>query len=443
LGYQWRFNGLDLPGATRSALALDGPALGYAQAGYYNAVATNAFGEAISAKVFLNVLGLAAWGDPFAALTNFPTGLSNLTAIAAGGSHVVAVKPDGTVKAWMVNSGYIFSGSLGVTNVPPGLSNVVAVAAGRDHCLALDANGKVVAWGDSRSGQTNVPAGLSNVIAVAAGGFYSMALKADGTIAAWGETSSPMPAGLSNVVAIAAGTSQALALKRDGTVLAWAHGVFPPVVNVPAGLSSVIAIAACSSHSLALKQDGKVVAWSTGASTATNVPSTLSNVVAIAGGYALSLALRQDGTAVAWGSQGKTPLPPGLSNLVAIAGGGVQAGFGVALIGNGSPWVTVQPVSQTVAKGTLVTFNARAAGVQPMRYQWQLNGQNLSGATNALLIITNAQGQDTGSYQMTAANALGTATSAVATLTIPYSGTLAAALDATNLTWTTTPTNFP
>jgi len=443
LAYQWRFNGADLPGATQTALVLDGPALGYAQAGFYNAVVTNPFGEVISAKALLNVLGLAAWGDPVAVLTNFPTGLSNLTAIAAGGSHIVAVKPDGTVKAWMVNSGYLFTDAPAVTNVPPGLSNVVAVAAGRDHSLALRANGTVVAWGYNAYGQTNVPTGLSNVTAVAAGSSYSRALKADGTIVGWGSTTSPaVPARLSNIVAIAAGASHTLGLRRDGTVLAWGNGT-PVLTNVPAGLSNVIAIAAGASHSLALKQDGKVVAWGVGSSDVTNVPSTLSNVVAVAGGSTLSLALRQDGTAVAWGTQGKNPLPPGLSNLVAIAGGGVQSGFGVALIANGSPWVTVQPVSQTVSKGTFVTFNARAAGVQPMSYQWQLNGQDLPGATNALLIITNAQGQDTGSYRMIAANAIGTATTAVATLTIPYSGTLAAALNATNLTWTTTPTNAP
>jgi hypothetical protein len=100
LNYQWRLNGVDIPGATQSTLVLDG--VSYSQAGFYNAVASNPFGEAISAKAFLNVIGFAAWGDPVAIQTNFPTGLTNLIAIAAGGSHLVAVKPDGTVSAWQV-----------------------------------------------------------------------------------------------------------------------------------------------------------------------------------------------------------------------------------------------------------------------------------------------------------------------------------------------------
>src|SRR5258708_26136023 len=43
-------------------------------------------------------------------------------------------------------------------NVPPGLSNVVGIAAGDSHSLALKADGTVVAWGGNNNGQTNVPA---------------------------------------------------------------------------------------------------------------------------------------------------------------------------------------------------------------------------------------------------------------------------------------------
>ncbi|MEK7685682.1 MAG: hypothetical protein AAB466_09695, partial [Verrucomicrobiota bacterium] len=61
----------------------------------------------------------------------------------------------------------------GLTNVPSGLSNVVAVAAGGFHSLALTAEGRVMAWGNNEYGKTTVPSGLSNVVAVAAGGFHS------------------------------------------------------------------------------------------------------------------------------------------------------------------------------------------------------------------------------------------------------------------------------
>jgi alpha-tubulin suppressor-like RCC1 family protein len=53
----------------------------------------------------------------------------------------------------------------GGTNVPANVTNAVAVAAGGSHALALLQNGTVIAWG----AWTNVPAGLSNVMNVAAG----------------------------------------------------------------------------------------------------------------------------------------------------------------------------------------------------------------------------------------------------------------------------------
>jgi hypothetical protein len=53
---------------------------------------------------------------------------------------------------------------------------VVAIASGLDHNLALKRDGTVVAWGLNSHGQTNVPSGLSNVVAIAASDNYSLAL---------------------------------------------------------------------------------------------------------------------------------------------------------------------------------------------------------------------------------------------------------------------------
>jgi hypothetical protein len=56
------------------------------------------------------------------------------------------------------------------------LSDVTAIAAGGSHSLALKGDGTVVAWGDNFSGQSTVPAGLSDVTAIAAGGAHNLAL---------------------------------------------------------------------------------------------------------------------------------------------------------------------------------------------------------------------------------------------------------------------------
>ena len=459
LDYQWRFNGNDIAGATDSVLALE--RLRYDQTGFYNAIVRNAFGEIISAKASLSVVQACVWGDtgwpvgradaafssnPYIP-TNVPPELTNLVAIAAGSVHVLALKPDGKVATW--TSAPSLPPYNSVTNIPASVSNVVAIAAAESYNLVLRSNGTVVAWGYSPRwpALTNVPTGLSNVIAIATGGEHCLALKSNGTVTAWGyPPMAHVPAGLSNVIAIAAGLEHSLALRGNGTVAAWGDNSIGQT-TVPSGLSNVIAIAASLDYSVALRSDGTVVAWGYLASAPTAPQAGFTNVVALASGGDRCFALRADGSVVLSGSNAP-PVPAGLSNVIAIAAGGpgywpvysmdtFLPGFFVALVGNGSPVMTLQPVSQTAARGATVRLHARAVGVQPMSYQWQCNGQDLVGATNASLILTNVQGANGGTYRLVATNALGRTTSSTATVTIPYSATLAAALNAVNLNWTT------
>ena len=62
-------------------------------------------------------------------------------------------------------------------SIPAGLSGVTAIAAGESHSLALKDDGTVVGWGYNGYGQTTIPAGLSGVTAIAAGYYQSLALK--------------------------------------------------------------------------------------------------------------------------------------------------------------------------------------------------------------------------------------------------------------------------
>ena len=261
---------------------------------------------------------VAAWGGNMNGQSAVPGGLTDLVALATGGTHSLVLKADGTVVAWGNNGS-------GQTTVPAGLSGVIALAAGGFHSLALKADGTVVAWGGNLSGQTTVPAGLSGVVTIAAGFSHSLALKADGTVVAWGDNGSgqtTVPAGLSGVIALAAGSAHSLALKADGTVVAWGSNGNDRT-TVPAGLGGVVAIAAGDSHSLALKADGTVVAWGNNGNGRTTVPAGLSGVIGLAAGGAHSLALKVDGTVVAWGDNGsgQTTVPAGLSGVGTIAAG--------------------------------------------------------------------------------------------------------------------------
>ena len=230
--------------------------------------------------------------------------------VAAGSTHSVGLKTDGTVVAWGSNTNGELGDGTNITRLVPtavngatglGAVSVKAIAAGANHTLALDNNGAVWAWGRNDNGQLGdgsiisksspVMIISSGVTAIAAGGNFSMALKSDGTVLAWGlndsnqlgdgttnqSTTPVMVSGLdstSGVVAIAAGNTFGFARKGDGTVLAWGdnsagqlgdnsttqRSTPVPVFSFGTG-SGVISISAGFNHAIALKSDGTVWSW--------------------------------------------------------------------------------------------------------------------------------------------------------------------------------------
>lgn len=167
--------------------------------------------------------------------------LSNIVAIAVGpapqgGTRGVALRCDGTAGHWGGETDYKDA------TPPADLSNVVAVAAGPSHSLALKSDGTVVGWGFNAVGQAtgtptmsspNIGSGpvcieghvLDNVVSIAAGRGYSLALRKDGTVVAWGrmvnnQYPATVPEGLSDVVAISAGENLCLAITTNPAVAA-------------------------------------------------------------------------------------------------------------------------------------------------------------------------------------------------------------------------------
>ncbi len=82
------------------------------------------------------------------------------------------------------------------------------------------------------------------------------------------------------------------------------------------------------------------------------------------------------------------------------------------------PIITTQPQSQTVPLGNPATFNVSAVGENPLSYQWLLNSNAISGATNNSYSIAVTTTNDAGSYQVIVTNNSGSATGSVATLTL-------------------------
>jgi hypothetical protein len=309
---------------------------------------------------------VAGWGDNTSSQASGGNSLTQITAIAAGASHNLALRSNGTVAAWGLNNH-------NQASVPAGLTGVVAVSAGADHSLALKSNHRVVAWGSNVSGQATVPASLTTASGIAAGGGFSLALRTNGTVVGWGANTHNQTggaAGVTAVKAIAAGANHALALKTNGTVVAWGLNESGDTV-IPAGLSKVTAIAAGNGFSMALRGGG-VVAWGRDDLHQIDVPTAAkSGVVAIAAGGSFGLALKSTGMVVAWGgdSKGAVSGVSGLANVTSIAAG---AGHGIciwgasqlALAGLPSPYLSSESRSVTVtvkgpSGGTTTIYTGR------------------------------------------------------------------------------------
>ena len=335
------------------------------------------------------------------------SGLSGITAVSGGNvGFTLALKNDGTVYAWGVNfDGTLGNGTNTNSNTPvqvSGLTGITAIAAGYDHALALKNDGTVYAWGNDTYGQlgngttggsSNVPvqiSGLTGITAIAAGGNESLAFNSnDGTVWGWGyiETSNvPVQVtGLSNVTAIAGGAgTNGFALESDGTVWAWGDNTQEELGNGTNGFSltpvqvtdpsdpsgflqNVATIAGGSNFaSLAIKNDGTVWSWgynqhgelgngSNGNSYhAVEVvdPSDrtgfLQNVSAIGGAQADSYAVKNDGSVWAWGDNEHYGLGDGITN-------GNGASFIPVPVSGGSACIV--PTQGPTIGGTHVTIS--------------------------------------------------------------------------------------
>lgn len=250
-----------------------------------------------------NGIGVAQ-SAPVSASVPFGVCLQGKKMIASSSEFALAIAEDGTVWAWGSNNngalgqGTYFLDFPGPVQVPF-LSNVTAVAAGRSHALALDADGHVWAWGANFDAQLGLPlsvpehtvptmlSGLPPMIDIAAGEDHSLSVAADGSVWAWGRNSEGQAGAdpdsnsqigppvrlesLTNVRSVHAGWSSSFAVHADGTVSAWGSnegGVlgasgepyhFEPR-KVP-DVESAVWVSASEDAAVALLETGSVVAW--------------------------------------------------------------------------------------------------------------------------------------------------------------------------------------
>jgi beta-glucanase (GH16 family) len=96
-----------------------------------------------------------------------------------------------------------------------------------------------------------------------------------------------------------------------------------------------------------------------------------------------------------------------------------------------SPTISYSPPSKTAFPGSIASLSVVATGPAPLSYQWQAgavgsgiftnltDGGQLTGSATSVLTITNVTASSMLDYRAIVANNLGSATSAVATVTVP------------------------
>lgn len=171
--------------------------------------------------------------------------------VAAAGSFGSAIKTDGTLWSWGLNtSGQLGDGTTDNKSSPVQTTSAttnwkyVSLGIGSRHAAAIKTDGTLWNWGDiPASGNilspVQVSVGSTNWKTVSIGMCHSMAIKTDGTLWAWGSNfygqlglgdtttrSSPVAVAGSNWKTVSAGNGHTVAIKTDGTLWSWGYNVY-------------------------------------------------------------------------------------------------------------------------------------------------------------------------------------------------------------------------
>jgi alpha-tubulin suppressor-like RCC1 family protein len=249
------------------------------------------------------------------------TGLANIIDIDAGNKHAIALRSDGTVWAWGARDDGALgggdakpAGSLRVVSAMapvavPGLVDITQIAVGPRHSLALTRDGHVMSWGSNGAGELGVGtrdtgwtpsrvALLDGVVAIAAGSTgsngVSGAIRDDGTVWMWGVNASammgngqeptapddpggrnPLPTqvkGLVGAARLSIGSGHVAVVLADGTLRMWGHNGYGELgLKIPGsyqttpmavpGLANVAGVYLGSMRSYAVRADGSLWIW--------------------------------------------------------------------------------------------------------------------------------------------------------------------------------------
>jgi len=189
------------------------------------------------------------------------------SSVAAGRSHVILIRSDGTACALGQNH----HGQCDVPELPQG-SYYVAAAAGDYHSVLLRNDGIAIAIGGSFNGQCDIPDLPHDLhyVAVVAGARHTILLRSDGAAVAcgansFGQCDIPSLPSEGKYVAAAAGDRHSILVRNDGKAVANQPRILPitsklQIPELPGG-TTYLDVAAGRHHSVLLRSDGAAVAF--------------------------------------------------------------------------------------------------------------------------------------------------------------------------------------
>ncbi len=438
LNYQWRLNGVSIPGATTSSYSI--AAAQSTNVGVYSIVVSNAVGAALSADAVVSIVGYPLWIETFeSGLGNWATaGASDLinstTNHTAGGTNSARVSNSGNrmyrnldaeiegntkLTFWLYDS----TQTREYGEVRAYTGNGFGGAAGIQQILAIGRYNSSFGTGtgtltnetvDSTKYQARVYAGansgwlnLNNAGAPArAVGWHKFEIErlSDGTTIKFyvdgilGRT----------ITAATAATWDSVTIGSIGSGTtsgdAWFDDISPQIVGVPviSTQPSNFTVFAGTNVTFSVSASGNIMGYQWRLN-GVNIPGATSSSLTVTNVQSPNVG---DYTVV-------------IANPV---GATISSAASLAVLY--PPTIITQPTNQTVASGTTVTLTGVAGGPGPFTYQWKkdgvvlTNGINISGALSGHLIISNATPTIEGSYVVTVSNPAGSITSETAMITV-------------------------
>jgi regulator of chromosome condensation len=210
--------------------------------------------------------------------------LKNITHIAAGANHVLALDTKGDVLAWGNGENSQLGRRTLVRNeeegfiprsvgLPKGPKNGIHhIACGQDHSFAISKNGTVYTWGINNFGETGIRQGAGesnavvttptavpslsgkNIVSIEAGSHHSIAATAEGECLGWGRMDSAQLG--FNPRDLAAKNEEAVVRDPNGSARIC---ILPQ--PVPGIKGQVVQVAAAGDQNIVVNKQGKAFSW--------------------------------------------------------------------------------------------------------------------------------------------------------------------------------------